>query len=398
MKVAFITHYTTLYGANCSLLNLIDGLRKYEVDPYVISPSKGDIVDALQTRNVPVAILPIEYWVAKKPNSSHNLLKNLRSYIRSKREAIDRLHLNVRSLKPLIDKLQEWKIDIVHTNSSVIPIGILGAKWLRIPHVWHIREFGDLDYNLYPDWGSGIYKGLMALSDGLIAVSQELSNHLFSGREKEKVHVIYNGVASESEFDRLYTLNQQNSSRKNSYTFALVGLIFPSKGQEVAIKALARVVEKFPTTRLLIVGTGQKKNINHLKELAKSLSLEQNVEFWGHIKNPYIAYQQADAILMCSKNEAMGRVTVEAMSACRPVIGYDNAGTSELIDHEHTGLLYTGDHEQLAKCMLQLVKNPEEGKQMGINAWHFARERFTIEAYAQAVYQVFSSVSAKCKS
>ena len=128
------------------------------------------------------------------------------------------------------------------------------------------------------------------------------------------------------------------------------------------------------------------------------MSLEQNVKFWGHIKNPYIAYQQADAILMCSKNEAMGRVTVEAMSACRPVIGYDNAGTSELIDHEHTGLLYSGDHEQLAECMLRLVKNPEEGRQMGINAWHFARERFTIEAYAQAVYQVFSSVSAKSKS
>lgn len=395
MKVAFITHYTNLYGANCSLLNLIDGLRKYEVDPYVICPSKGDIVDALQTRNVPVEILPIKYWVAKKPNSSQNLLKNLRSYIGYKRKIIERLQLNLRSLKPLIDKLQEWNIDIVHTNSSVIPIGILGAKWLRIPHVWHLREFGDLDYGYYPDWGLGIYKGLIALSDELIAVSRELSHHFFSGREEDKVHVIYNGVAFESEFDRLYRLNQQHSSCKKFYTFALVGVIYPAKGQEVAIKALARVVEQFPTTRLLIVGTGVKKNINDLQELVRSLSLEQNVEFWGYINNPYIAYRQADATLMCSKNEAMGRVTVEAMSACKPVIGYDNGGTSELIDHEHTGLLYTGDHEQLAKCMLRLVKNPEEGRQMGINAWHFARERFTIEAYAKAVYQVFSSVLAQ---
>lgn len=398
MKIAFITHCTTLYGANCSLLNLIDGLRKYEVEPYVICPSKGDLVDALQTLNIPVAILPVEYWVAEKPKSSQNLLKTILSYIDSKREARERLRVNLRSLKLLINKLEEWNIDIVHTNSSVTPIGILGAKWLRIPHVWHLREFGDLDYNLYPDWGLGIHKGLMGLSDGLITVSQQLRNHLFSGRQKERVHVIYNGVASESEFESLYALNQQNSICKNPYTFALVGLIYPPKGQEVAIKALARVVEKFPTTRLLIVGTGKKKDINHLKELTKSLSLEQNVEFWGHIKNPYIAYQQADAILMCSKNEAMGRVTVEAMSACRSVIGYDNAGTSELINHEHTGLLYTGDHEQLGEYMVRLVKNPEEGREMGINAWHFARERFTIETYSQAVYQVFSSVSAKSNS
>lgn len=398
MKVAFITHYTNLYGANCSLLNLIDGLRKYEVDPYVISPSKGDLVEALQTRDIPVAILPIRPWVAEKPKQSQNLLQNLHSYIRSRREAIDRLRLNLRSLKPLINKLEEWNVDIVHTNSSVIPIGILGAKWLRIPHVWHLREFGDLDYDLYPDWGLGIHKGLMGLSERLITVSQELRNYCLLGFSKKKVYVIYNGIASESEFDRLYRLNQQNLSHKNCYTFALVGVIRPSKGQEIAIKALARIVKQFPTTRLLIVGTGNKNNLNNIHELVKSLSLEQNVELWGYIKNPYTAYRQADAILMCSKNEAMGRVTVEAMSACKPVIGYDNAGTSELIDHEHTGLLYTGDYEQLAKCMLRLVKNPEEGRQMGINAWHFARERFTIEAYAKAVYQVLSSVSAKFNS
>jgi len=37
MKVVFITHYPALYGANRSLLNLIDGLTKYKVEPFVIS-------------------------------------------------------------------------------------------------------------------------------------------------------------------------------------------------------------------------------------------------------------------------------------------------------------------------------------------------------------------------
>jgi len=40
---------------------------------------------------------------------------------------------------------------------------------------------------------------------------------------------------------------------------------------------------------------------------------------------------------MCSRHEAMGRVTVEAMSACLPVIGFDNGGTAELIEHERSG-------------------------------------------------------------
>jgi len=37
MRDAFITHYSALYGANRSLLNLIDGLRRYDVVPHVVA-------------------------------------------------------------------------------------------------------------------------------------------------------------------------------------------------------------------------------------------------------------------------------------------------------------------------------------------------------------------------
>ena len=96
---------------------------------------------------------------------------------------------------------------------------------------------------------------------------------------------------------------------------------------------------------------------------------------------------------MCSKNEGMGRVTVEGMSACKPVIGYDNAGTSELIEHEHTGLLYSHGHEELASNMLCILENPEFGYKMGENAWQIARRKFTIESYADCVYRVLSSIN-----
>jgi glycosyltransferase involved in cell wall biosynthesis len=94
-----------------------------------------------------------------------------------------------------------------------------------------------------------------------------------------------------------------------------------------------------------VVGEGK---IDQLKALAHDLGVADRVEFWGYIDDPYKAYLASDAVLMCSKNEAMGRVTVEAMSACRPVIGYDQAGTSEIIEHGRTGLLYRGGPEALA--------------------------------------------------
>src|SRR4051794_29428197 len=47
MRITFLPHYTDLYGANLSLLNPIDGLRRYGHPPAVICPDRGDLPDAL---------------------------------------------------------------------------------------------------------------------------------------------------------------------------------------------------------------------------------------------------------------------------------------------------------------------------------------------------------------
>ena len=37
--------------------------------------------------------------------------------------------------------------DIIHTNTGVIHEGLKVAKRLKIPHVWHLREYQDKDFN-----------------------------------------------------------------------------------------------------------------------------------------------------------------------------------------------------------------------------------------------------------
>lgn len=388
MRVAFITHYTSLYGANRSLLDLIDGLRSYGVSSYVVSPEEGDVTAALQDRGVPVAIMPIIRWMSERPASS-GLLRRAYRYVRWQRNVLERLYRNFRVLPVLVQQLRLWDVDVIYTNSSVIPIGALAAKWLRSPHVWHLREFGDLDFGLYPDWGASIFRHVMGSADAFIAISEAVRSHLLNGMANERVHVIYNGVAWEADFDRLYDLAQGKSSRQEPYTFALVGRIHPSKGQETAIRALAITTDRFPDARLLMVGGGDTRQ---LKRIANELGVAGNVEFWGYVQDPYKAYLAADAVLMCSINEAMGRVTAEAMAACRPVIGYDSAGTAEVIEHEQTGLLYRGGPGSLATCMMRFIERPEWARQLGTNGWHVAHEKYSIEVHSESVYQVLRSI------
>lgn len=394
MRVAFITHYTTLYGANRSLLNLLDGLKSYDVVPYVVAPAEGDITNGLHDRGIPVAVIPIQWWVGERNLNGLCMVRPLRclhKYLRWRRRTVRRLYGNIKVLPALVRQMKLWNIDMVYTNASVTPIGAMAAWIMRRPHIWHLREFGDLDYGLHPDWGNRIFRYLINKSDARIANSEAVRSYYLRDAKSNGTYAIYNGIASLTEFDRLYSVANSNTTREpdKPYIFTIVGLIHPSKGQDVAIRALALLRGDFPKIRLLIVGMG---NTNLLKALAAELGVMNNVEFWGHIEDPYEAYLAAEAVLMCSKYEAMGRVTAEAMSACRPVIGYDQAGTSEIIEHGQTGLLYLGGAEELASCMRQFIENPTWARQLGINGWHIARQKYSVEAYARSVYEVLSSV------
>jgi glycosyltransferase involved in cell wall biosynthesis len=381
LRIAFITHYTELYGANLSLLNLIEGLGPYGVKAHVICPDQGDLLAALDRRGIPAALLPFEWWVSPR---------------RTMQGVAKRLCRNVRNLRPIAAQIARWKADMVYSNSSVFSIGALAAAELELPHIWHLREFGNRDYDLWRDFGSRYSRLMLRTADATIFVSRALQRAILGRMTLTNAHVIYNGVAQESVFDERRRAAELLRGRRQPFTFVLVGRFRESKGQAVAIRAFAKVASQFPDVRLLLVGgaghTGDQGYFDQCRTLAHDLGVAERIEFWGYIPDPERAYLAADVALMCSRNEAMGRVTVEAMSACRPVIGYDSGGTSELIDHDRTGLLYRGDAGVLADCMSRYIVAPALVQEHGEAGWCSARRRHSTETYAAQIYEVLCGV------
>lgn len=389
IRVVFFTHYSLLYGANRSLLDLIDGLRDYPVIPYVIVPEEGDMTQALKDKNIEFAVFPVARWIDKL-DLDGNLIEQVGSFFEYQKSALKRVNKNLKLLTPIIQKLQSWDVNIIYTNSSVLPIGALISYKMKLPHVWHLREFVDLDYNLRFDWGNIVTKKTINQANAKIAISKSIYSH-FAGLNSKNYHIIYNGIARQSEFDRLRQRLEDIKTFQSlkPYTFSLIGKISPGKGQEIAVRALSILQKSVNNVRLLIVGGGDDKS---LKRLVGQLNLGHSVEFWGQITDPFDAYLESDAVLMCSKSEGMGRVTVEAMAACLPVIGYDNAGTSEIISHGHTGLLYQGGAEELANTMKCLVTNQQLGRDLGLAAWQNSRNEYCVELYAAKIFEVLLSV------
>lgn len=382
-RVAFLTHYTELYGANLSLLALIDGLAAHGVQAHIVCPDQGDLLAALAARGVPAAVIPFEWWVSPR---------------RTPAAAAGRLIRNLRPLRAIARRVAGWGCDLVYSNSSVFAAGALAALELGLPHVWHLREFGRRDYDLLPDLGARLTGLLFRTADATILVSHALRRAFFGRSVPPNSHVVYNGVGPAAAFDDRRRAAEGLRSRRQPFTFVLVGRFRESKGQAVAIRAFARLGETHPDARLVLVGgagqTGDSAYFDGCRALAADLGVTDRVVFRGYVPDPEREFLAADAALMCSRSEAMGRVTAEAMSCCRPVIGFDAGGTGELIDDGRTGLLYRGGPDELAACMARYAADPGLAESHGSAAWEAARKRHTTEGYAAAVSDIVRRVLA----
>jgi glycosyltransferase involved in cell wall biosynthesis len=114
----------------------------------------------------------------------------------------------------------------------------------------------------------------------------------------------------------------------------------------------------------------------------------------GHSDQPTPLMNTADVVLMCSRREAFGRVTVEGMKLGKPVIGTRSGGTPEIVIDGQTGYLYQpGDAKELAARIHYLHANRSVREAMGAHGRRHATAQFNQEKYATEVENVLKHVT-----
>jgi len=380
MKVLFVSHYSNLYGANIALLNLIKYLKNnYRIDPFVLITSKGPFTDKLDEIGVKYYIFKWYYWVHKK--GTNFIIWTVKSFLN-----LIIYRLIFRELK------KENKIfDIVHSNSSVINIGAFIAKKFNSKHIWHIRELGGEDFNLYYNRGNkNAGKYYNKYSSKVIAVSNAVRNKYINYIDKNKVEVVYDGVA-----EKLNNIDFTKLYNKEIINFSFVGIITKNKNQIEALRAAKILINKYGIKNFKIYFTGGYSDVYYkeLDNFIKKNNLEENTFFTGYIDKLSNYRKKMDVALVCSKKEAFGLVTVEAMISNMPVIGANTGGTRELIDDDKTGYLYNlGDPEELALKMKKLILNRGLIEKFGENGCVKARKYFTVSINAENVYKIYKAI------
>lgn len=376
MKILFIGHEDALNGASQSMLNLIDQLlENKENEIFVLtSYSTGKFFSEINARNVRVIIKPFYRWCVEKNSRRQSIGKLINWY---GKESL----ININTAKEMAEYVKQNGIEIIHSNTSVINIGALIKKYSGVKHVWHIREFGDLDFNMYPLLPKSMYYyELNKGADMFICISKAINAH-YSKLNAIKKRIVYNGV-SEGNF---IAETERTSCRQ--VRFLIAGRISETKGQKDAIKAAINLLEKGNDKFVVyIAGSGQ---LNYI--IPKQYSSHFIV--LGEVSNMPELRRNIDVELVCSKAEAFGRVTAEAMMGGIPVIGSNAGGTPELIQDGITGYLYErGNIEDLANKMQIMIENQERRIEMGKNAQKYALENFTIERCVNEIVDLYHNL------
>lgn len=378
MRILFITNFYQLYGANRSLLSIIEYCKERGDEVCLLLPRKGDYSKELDRKRITNLVIP--YF------SQLLYYKKALPYL-----ALPFLATFTLCLFPyVIYKVWRYKPDLIYSNTAAENLGILIAKILGIKHISHIREFMDLDHRCHFIFGNKARRFYINLSDGVIYVSNAVAKHVLQGCQiPENQRVIYNGV----KISRDPFMLKELSSVLN---FGIVGLLDESKGQHLAISYFENVLKDFPNSILHIWGDKEGKYKNTLIAMVEEKSLTPNVIFHGFEKNADVIYSDMHVLLMCSKAEGFGRVTVEAMSRGIPVIGFNSGGTAELVKDGYNGFLFQ-TKDEFIQCVRRLLTDEEAYNNICQQAYKDAHDNFTELIYTQKVYGFINTIMKRSK-
>ncbi|MEU0528306.1 glycosyltransferase family 4 protein [Streptomyces niveus] len=180
-------------------------------------------------------------------------------------------------------------------------------------------------------------------------------------------------------------------------TIGFVGRIDePRKGLPVLMKALPRILEAFPETRLLVAGRGDEKEA--VESLPKKM--RERVEFLGMVSDEDKARLLRSVDVYVAPNtggESFGIILVEAMSAGAAVLASDLDAFAQVLDQGEAGELFANeDADALAEAAIRLLGDPERRDELRRRGSAHVR-RFdwsTVGADILAVYETVTDGAA----
>ena len=271
---------------------------------------------------------------------------------------------------PLRHLIEKYNPDVIHVHSRT-PAWILHLA-LRRARVKRLPKIVSTMYGFYP---INKYSQALLDVDTIITVSDSVTNYLTKGLRREEmgrkiIKRIYRGVDT-----RRYPYRHNPSVYWLRRTFAEFPelehkkwLVFPTVigneyGQEWLIDILGNLQEQFPLIHAIIMDEDYREgDVAHedFRQRMNALGLGERVTYVGSKRNDMREWLSAANIVMALANqpESIGINALQAIHLGTPVVGWDQAAFSEILQPLYPqGLVKKYNAQALCKA----VRNQLEG-------------------------------------
>lgn len=309
-----------------------------------------------------------------------------------------------------IDVLTKFEPDLIHiqTEYSIGIIGLMAVQKLKIPMVYTYHTMIE-DYTYYITHGHfdriakmfvrKYYKMYAQTADAFITPSSKTKDYMRNIGYDKYANVIPTGI----DFSRFNPDNIQPNIKRalrekynlspSTFTLLSLGRIAKEKSIDFSMSCFARFLKDHPDidSKMVIVGKGPAED--ELKELAKTLNIEDKVVFAGPCdpKEVQNYYTLGDAFVSASLSETQGLTYMEAMAAHLYVMARYDHNLLDVVKDGVTGYFFENEEEfsnKLYKEYELFKKGDTEMLEKAINGI----EQYSIETFYNSIMKAYKHV------
>lgn len=329
IKILFISHEFSIGGATVSLISLLQGLKKLnQLEVWTLLPYKKDsMAKGLLSKN---NINCRQIWFRRnyrKVSEKYSLKYRMFDF------------LNIFAVMKIYCYIKREKFVIICSNSTGVDVGARAAKLAKVPHIYYIREFMELDHGIEYRNKSRM-RDLLEHSSYAVFISKAIENYYQTKYKLKNTVQFYDGFIVQQYYKEHDILNEKRILLMQAGTFQ------EGKGTINTIEMLYHLnLSGFTNWEIEFVGNGTEEYVREMQDLIVKYHLESQITIGQFCLDMQEKLLEKDILIMNSKTEGFGRVTVEGMLAGCLVIGKNSGGTKEIIEDKDNGILFENEND-----------------------------------------------------
>jgi glycosyltransferase involved in cell wall biosynthesis len=297
--------------------------------------------------------------------------------------------------------LRQARPDVVLANffsvNSVMILSSLGRVRCRVAWYRSLSEQTRLDFKR-SRWKQAIVdRGkLLAyrLATHVVPISQTAQRDAAAiyGIPPEKCRVFHTCRP-----DPLLLLNHERQPKAEKPRIVCIGRLFPSKGQDVLIRAFNRLHELEPACNAELELIGEGPDRRSLEKLARELRVDNRVWFRGRIKQPDVLRRAATAHVMAvpCRTDAGPGVVPEGLGLGLPLVVAAAGALPELLgDSDAVHFVPPEDAEALAAGLRKVLTDSARREIMSRAARKLFLAKFLLDDWVRGVHEWIERIAA----